>query len=116
MMSIDEYVTVSEAAAALKRSAGYIRTCLARTDGKGPPFRGVKRGPVWFVLREDVQSFSPRPPGRPKSRAPAEPSPSAGTGATAKKPSRAPAKARRATTDQRRKRASKKPSGASRAR
>jgi hypothetical protein len=59
-------MTVTEAAAAIGRSPVYVRSLLAKTDGKGPPFRGVKCGPLWMVYLEDVKAFSPRPAGRPR--------------------------------------------------
>ena len=72
-MDVGHLMTVTEAAAAIGRSPVYVRALIAKTDGKGPPFRAMKCGPLWMVYRVDVAAFSPRPAGRPRKadRAPA---------------------------------------------
>jgi len=59
-------MTVTEAAASIGRSSVYVRALIAKTEGKGPPFRAMKCGPLWMVYRVDVAAFSPRPAGRPR--------------------------------------------------
>ena len=66
-MDLTRYCTVSEAAATANVTDIYVRVLLARTKGKGPPFRGVKFGRAWLVIREDAERFERKPGmGRPK--------------------------------------------------
>lgn len=66
-MDLTRYCTVAQAASVANVTEIYVRVLLARTKGKGPPFRGVKFGRAWLVVREDAERFERKPGmGRPK--------------------------------------------------
>jgi hypothetical protein len=66
-MDVNRYCTVAEAASIANVTEIYVRVLLSRTKGKGPPFRGVKMGRAWLVVREDAERFVRQPGmGRPK--------------------------------------------------
>jgi hypothetical protein len=101
-MDVGHLMTVTEAAAEIGRSPVYVRALIAKTGGKGPPFRGVKLGPLWMVYRDDVAAFSPRPAGRPRKAdlPPAAPSGTPRKAAAEKpkqRPTRKPAKRAKAS-------------------